>query len=333
MTVRHSSSERSLATAFTARFGVEHPIIQAGMGEAGPELAAAVSNAGALGSLGTIGKSPGQVADQVAETRRLTDRPFAVNVVTFDWAPFWGEMVGAAVDAGASIVTLSFGDPTPAMERCKAAGVKTIIQVQNLQLARRALALKPDLLVTQGNEAGGHTGTRGTLSFAAQALDLAGETPVAVAGGIASGRGLAAVLAMGAAAAVVGTRFKATAEYPIAQYQKDQIVASDGSNTTDDELNDAAYGLPWPAGVVGRAVKNAFQAEWEGRAEELRALVASQPPFQFVGELAGKQASVNWAGESAGLVKAVQPAAEVVAEIVRDAGALLGRWAAAGSRS
>jgi nitronate monooxygenase len=264
----------------------------------------------------------------VKETVGLTDRPFAVNVVTFDWAPFAGDIAKAAIDAGAKILTLSFGDPTPGMDLCRKFGCKSILQAQDVERAKQALALEPDLIVAQGNEAGGHTGTRGTLGFVAQVLDMAGDTPVGAAGGIASGRGLAAVLAMGGAAAVSGTRFKATHEYPDAPYLKDQILASDGSNTTDDEVNDAAYGMHWPPGIVGRAVKNAFHEEWDGRGPELWEHVAEQPRFQFVGELAEKQASINWAGESAAMVDSVEHAADVVARMVAEAEALLGRWAA-----
>ncbi len=320
-----------LATPFTTRFGVEHPLIQAGMNAAGPELAAAVSNAGALGTLGTIGKSPNQVAEEIARTRELTARPFAVNVVTFEWAPFASETAAAAIDAGAEILTASFGEPERVARQAREAGIKTIVQVQHLEGARRAIEFRPDLLVVQGNEAGGHTGTRGTLSFAAQVLDMAGDIPVAVAGGIATGRGLAAVLAMGASAAVCGTRFKATHEYPEAEYLKEQVIASTGSDTTDDELNDVAYGMQWPSGVVGRAIRGPFQQEWEGRTGELRELVAKQRPFEFVGELAARNASVNWAGESSGLIQRVEPAAAVVANILAEAESLLERWAGARS--
>lgn len=316
-----------LSTPFTQTFGIQHPIIQAGMNLAGPELAAAVSNAGALGTIGTIGKSPRQVAEEVERTRQLTSHPFAVNIVTFEWAPFAFELATAAIQAGAPIITASFGEPTRVAAQARDARVKVIIQVQHLEGAREAIAARPDLLIVQGNEAGGHTGMRGTLSFGAQVLDMAGDIPVAVAGGIASGRGLAAVLAMGAAAAVCGTRFKATAEYPDADYIKQQVIASDGSNTTDDEINDVAYGMRWPEGVVGRAIRNDFQHEWQGRTDELRTLVAGQQPHEFVGSLAQRNASVNWAGEASGLVDRIEPAAVVVARMVEEAEALLHRWA------
>jgi nitronate monooxygenase len=310
-----------IATALTEVLGIEHPLIQAGMGEeAGARLAAAVSNAGALGSIGSIGGTPDHLAQQIRACRAATGRPFAANVVTWPWAPFAMEMVDVVLAERPPVVTLSFGDPIPALARCREAGLRTIVQVQDLAGARAALAARPDALIVQGNEAGGHTGRRGTLSFAAQVLDLAGDLPVAVAGGIATGRGVAAALALGGAGAVVGTRFKASEEFEATPALKQKIVESDGSDTLYDEILDEACGLDWPRGVTGRALRNAFTARWEGRHAELRAAVAAEPPFAFViGLAADPEQEINWAGESAGSVRAVQPAKEIVAELMAEA--------------
>jgi nitronate monooxygenase len=310
-----------IATELTARIGIDHPIIQAGMAvEAGARLAAAVSNGGALGTIGSIGGTPDRLAREIRSCRAATGRPFAANVVTWPWAPFAMEMVDVLLAERPPVATLSFGDPLPALERCRSAGITTLVQVQDLDGARAALAARPDALIVQGNEAGGHTGRRGTLSFAAQVLDLAGDVPVVVAGGIGSGRGIAAALALGAAGAVVGTRFKASDEYEGAAALKQRIVASDGSDTLYDEIFDDACGLAWPRGVTGRALRNRFSEEWGGRREELRRAVAAKPLFGFLAELAADpERDINWAGESAGLVRAVQPAAEIVAELAADA--------------
>lgn len=309
-----------LSTEFTRRFGVQHPLIQAGMAEAGPDIVLAVCGAGALGSLGTIGKTPDQVAGEIAAVRTGTSGPFAVNVVTFDWAPFASRLLDVALEAGAPVVTLSFGDPLPGLARCRAAGVQTIVQAQDSETALAAIAGGADLVIAQGNEAGGHTGRRGTLNFAAEVIEAAGETPVGVAGGIATGRAMAGVLAMGAAAAVVGTRFKATVEFPAPQSQKEEIVAAGGADTLYDTINDEAYGMVWPRGITGRVIRNSFTEKWEGRHAELQeAVAAAGQPYGFVRQLFQAGTTVNWGGESASLVKAVQPAAEVVAEIVREA--------------
>jgi len=310
-----------IATALSAKLGIDHPLIQAGMGvEAGARLAAAVSNAGALGTIGSIGGTTERLAREIRACRATTGRPFAANVVTWPWAPFAMELIEVVLAERPPVVTLSFGDPLPGLARCREAGLTTLVQVQDLDGAKAALAARPDALIVQGNEAGGHTGRRGTLSFAAQVVDLAGDVPVVVAGGIGTGRGIAAALALGAAGAVVGTRFKASDEFEGPAAIKQKIVASDGSDTLYDEIFDEACGLEWPSGTTGRALRNRFTAEWEGRHSELRAAVAAKPPFGFLMELASDvESAINWAGESAGLVSKVQPAAEIVAELMADA--------------
>ena len=319
-----------LPTELTRRLGIEHPIIQAGMGGgSGPELASAVSNAGALGTLASIGRHPEDVREAVDATRRLTTRPFALNIVTFPWAPFWEQLVEVAIETRPPVVTLSFGEPLPALRRCRAAGIPVIVQVQDLAGAKAALGARPAALIVQGNEAGGHTGRRGTLSFAAQVLDLAGDVPVLLAGGIANGRGLAAALAMGAAGAVIGTRFKATNEFGGPSVHKEAIVQSDGSNTLYDEIVDIALMGRWPNQVTGRVIRNGFTDEWQGRAGELEdAVRAAGNPRAVMAQYANRpEMQLNWAGECSGLIDEILPAAEVVRRTVAEAEALLERVA------
>lgn len=311
-----------LRTELTRRLGIDHPIIAAGMGQgAGPELAAAVSNAGALGTVATIALRAPQVREAIARTRELTQRPFAANVVTFAWAPFWEEILEAAIEERPPLMTVSFGDPVPAIKRCQQAGIPVIAQVQDFAGAKAALAEHPTALIVQGNEAGGHTGRRGTLSFAAQVLENAGDTPIVIAGGVATGRGLAAAIAMGATGVVMGTRFKATPEFAGQELHKQAIVQSDGSNTVYDNIVDRARGYLWPNEVTGRVIRNSFTAEWEGRAEELDAAVRSfERPYQFMAQYeANPEKQLNWAGESSGLVHEVLPAAVIVQKTVEEA--------------
>ncbi|MGI8927157.1 MAG: NAD(P)H-dependent flavin oxidoreductase, partial [Tepidiformaceae bacterium] len=176
-----------------------------------------------------------------------------------------------------------------------------------------------------GTEAGGHTGRRGTLSFTAQALEMAGDVPIVVAGGIATGRGLAGVLAMGAAGAVLGTRFKASEEFGCLPALKEAVVASDGSNTYYGDIVDIPFPFKWPAGIAGRVIANRFTAEWHGRDGELREEVAAgESPAAFLMGLQEPDRMLNWAGESSGLVHKVMPAAEIVAEVAREAERCLG---------
>jgi nitronate monooxygenase len=313
-----------LVTDLTRRLQIDHPIVQAGMGSgAGWRLVSAVSNAGALGTLGTITRTPSATIEEIEAIRTATAKPFAVNVICFDWAPFAAELFDAVIDAHPPAITLSFGDPPSALARCKSAGIFTMVQVQDLGGLAAAIDGGADAVIVQGNEAGGHTGRRGTLNFVAQALELTHDVPVVAAGGVAGGRGLAAALAMGCAGALLGTRFKATDEYVAEDRQKDEVVASDGSDTVYDEVNDLAYGGLWPNKVTGRALRNAFTDEWAGRHDELREKVAGYPPFGFVQELAEQGTIINWAGEASGLVDRVRPAAEIVQQTAAEAEDLL----------
>ncbi len=314
-------------TAFTQLTGVEHPVVQSGMSEsAGAALAAAVSGAGGLGTIGSMGRTPDGLVAEIRALRERTTRPFSVNLATFDWGPDSPRLIEATIEERVPIVTLSFGDPIPALRACKDAGLQTIVQVQDTAGARAALAAGADALVAQGSEAGGHTGRRGTLSFAAQVLDLAGDVPVLVAGGVAGGRGLAAALAMGASGVLMGTRFKATPEFLGSDEHKAQIVASDGGNTLQDLIVDLVYGGPWPNGVIGRVLANDFTAEWLGRDDELVQAVDEVGVEAFVTAMAGDpRRALNWAGESSGLIDAVMPAGEVVRQTVAGAEALLRR--------
>jgi NAD(P)H-dependent flavin oxidoreductase YrpB (nitropropane dioxygenase family) len=315
-----------LSTELTKRLGIEHPIVQAGMGDAaGRDLAAAVSSAGGLGTIGTIGRSVEQTQEEIAATGAMTDRPFAVNIICFDWAPWAKDILTATIEARAPSITLSFGDPGPGLAQCKAAGIPTLVQVQDTDTLRTAIDGGADCIIVQGHEGGGHTGYRGTLNFVAQALDLAGGIPIIAAGGVGNGRGLAAALAMGCAGVVMGTRFKATPEYRGNDREKQEIVESDGSNTVYDFILDEAFGLQWANEITGRALRSPFTEEWEGRRMELREKVASYPRWGFVMELAEKGQAINWAGESSGLVDRVRPAGEIVWETVAEAEELLGR--------
>jgi len=313
-----------LSTELTRRFGIEHPIIAAGMARwAGATLAGAVSEAGGLGTIGTIAASPRAVREEIAQLRAATDRPFSANLVCFDWAPFASQMLDVVIEERVPVVTLSFGTPLAWVAPVKAAGLKVIVQVQDLEAARAAIAAQPDAIIVQGTEAGGHTGRRGTLNFAAQMLDEAGDIPIIVAGGIATGRGLAAALAMGAAGVVMGTRFKATPEFNAADDLKAEIVASDGGNTFYGEVVDLVRGGRWPNGVTGRVLQSRFTQEWGERPEALIDEVKAHPENFGEAMEEDPERRLNWAGESSGLVHELVPAGDIVRRVSAEAEALL----------
>ena len=184
-----------------------------------------------------------------------------------------------------------------------------------------------DVIIAQGGEAGGHTGSVATMALVPQAVDVAGGIPVIAAGGIADGRGLVAALALGAQGVIMGTRFVASAEgtSPAGQGHKDQIVAATADDTVFTDVFDIVDGMKWPSGISGRSINTPFAQEWHGREAELaqqrdKILAESGAP-----NAAPERAWSAYAGQSAGLVREVRPAAQIVAEIVREAEAVLAR--------
>jgi nitronate monooxygenase len=264
----HALPSPVLSTRFTSTFGVTHPIMLAPMGGAtDAALVVAVSAAGGLGSFGAM--HPRQpdvwVAQQITEIRAATDGPFAVGFNTV-FLPLLEARFNVALEAAVPVVMLSFGDPKPWIDRAHAAGARVICQVQTPSQARAAVDAGTDALVVQGNEAGGHTGAVGLLPLLGTVLDWGVDLPVLAAGGIASGRTLAAVVAMGADGACIGTALLASQEAsPAHPSTKDLITASDGSDTVWTSSFDIALGWPFPDGIRVRAHANDFTREWEGR--------------------------------------------------------------------
>src|SRR6202790_871660 len=201
-------------TRFMEMFGLTHPVMSAPMAlHSGGELAAAVSGAGGWGSFGGThpAKGPDWIRAEIATIRASTDRPFAVGFIT-PFLAFTEPLFDAALAERPAAVAFSFADPGPWIDRCKAAGARVICQVQNYEDADLAVAGGTDVLVAQGTEAGGHTGTMSLLPFLAGVAARYPDVPVLAAGGIADGRTLAAALIAGADGAWLGTAFLATPE-------------------------------------------------------------------------------------------------------------------------
>jgi nitronate monooxygenase len=305
-----------ITTRFTEMFGVAHPIMGAPMAmHSGGTLAAAVSAAGGVGSFGGIHASepPAWVTAQAALVRERTDGPFAIGFIT-PFLEFTGPYFQAALDAGPAAVALSFADPRPWAGRAKDAGCRVICQVQSFADADLAVEAGADVLVAQGNEAGGHTGTMALLPLLSGLAETHPDVVLLAAGGIASGRTLAAALLAGADGAWLGTAFLATPEaIEIDDDHKRAIVASDGGDTVFTRAYDIVSGLPWPAAIGERVRRDAFTDEWTDREAELR---------QSPGEVTPTGAAILY-GQSARFVDAVVPAADVVHRISADAEQLL----------
>jgi nitronate monooxygenase len=316
-----------LKTRITEMFGVDYPIMSAPMAmHSGGRLAAAVSKAGGIGSFGAIhlSKGPDWLLGEIDHIRSQTDRPFGVGFIT-NFIPMFQGLFDATIEAKPPIVALSFGDPAPYIERAKAAGARVMCQVQTFAAAEAAVAAGADVLVAQGNEAGGHTGTMNLLPFLVRLLEAFPDTPVMAAGGISTGRALAAVLAAGADGAWAGTAFLASPEaVEIREGHKQKVIESDGEDTVFTEIFDKLSGAPWPAGIGGRVWKNRLVEEWTGRERELpanREAIAAQ--YMAAADNSDANVLDLYMGQGAAAVTAVRPAADVLRDICDSAEQIL----------
>jgi nitronate monooxygenase len=223
-------------------------------------------------------------------------------------------------------VMFSFGDAEPFVEQCREAGVRTIWQVQRLGQARQALASGVDVIVVQGQEAGGHGMDRGLMSLLPAVRDLAGpERVIVAAGGIADGRGLAAALMLGADGVLMGTRFLATPEADAPAALKARLIAGSGDGTVRGKVFDVARDVDWPWEFSGRVMANRFAREWHGDDARLQARAGdAQAEYAASGE-DDYEVRAAIAGEAIDLIGSLVPAGEVVTATVAGAVELLGR--------
>ncbi|MCY4366005.1 MAG: nitronate monooxygenase [Chloroflexi bacterium] len=318
-------------TRFTDLLNLAYPVMSAPMSNhSGGQLAAAVSKAGGLGTFGgTNDLGAAWLREQLAYIRSETDRPFGVGFITqlMDLDPTNFEI---ALEEEVPVIIFSFADPQPWLGRAKSAGAVTICQVQSLELAEMAVDAGADMLLAQGNEAGGHTGSMNLLPLLVDLVERYPDVPVLAAGGITTGRALAAILAAGAQGASLGTALLPTPEaVEVPDSFKQRIVLSDGQDTTFTRLYDLLGTRPWPEGIAGRVYTNRLVREWDGRdaeilaqREELASDVAAGRARQ------DPEVSSVYMGQGAGHINAIRPAAEVVREICEGADGIL-RWLAA----
>lgn len=310
-------------TALTDLFGIRHPILLAPMGGvSGGALAAAVSRAGGLGLLGPGYHDEAWIKREFAAADGL---PVGIGFITWHLARH-PDRLRAALAHKPVAVMLSFGDPAPFVPSIQAAGAKLVLQVQTLADARAAAALGADVVIAQGAEAGGHGAKRATLPFVPAVVDAIAPTPVAAAGGIADGRGMAAALVLGAAGVLVGTRFYACKEALGHPAAKARLVDEGGDATLRTTVFDLVRGLDWPAAFTGRALANRLSDAWHGREAELqRQLAAEQERYGTAAEVGDISRAVVWASEAVDLIHDLPPAADIVERMVSEAGAALER--------
>ena len=317
----------TLRTGFTEYFAVRHPIALAPMGfSAGGALAAAVSNGGGLGLLGGGRGDRDWLARELPIVAEGTARPWGVGFQS--WSADLG-LVEFALTYRPRAVMLSFGDPGPFVEPIRQAGAALIIQVTDLDEARQALDAGADVIVAQGTEAGGHSGGRGrsTLPFVPIVADLAAPTPVLAAGGIADGRGVAAALVLGAAGALIGTRFQATPEALVQPAITKAILEGLGEDTERNTVLDIARGAPWPSKYPARTLGHPFLDQWRGRDEELAADAGALRAYQEGVQRGELPPTPVWASEAIDLITDLVPAADLVGALVAQAEEALARAA------
>lgn len=322
-----------LQTSLTRLLNIELPIIQAAMGRnTNPALVAAVSNAGGLGMLGMVNRDADDVRRVTRETQRLTDRPFGVNFVLrrqVDIEVIDG-LLEICLEEGAPIVSFFWDDPSPYIERVHAAGALVMYTVPSAAEARRAVDAGVDIIIAQGWEAGGHVrGEVASLALVPRVVDAVAPTPVVAAGGIADGRGVAAALALGAAGVWLGTRFLVSEEAGAHPFYKERLIQA----VETDTVHSTVFDVGWPD-VSGRTLRNSTIDRWEaaGRppsgqrpgegeviAERDGRPVVRYSAGLFTGITGDLEAVGAWAGQGVGLVKRIQPAAEIVRELAEEA--------------
>ena len=292
--------------------GTKYPIIQGGMANiATGEFAAACSNAGALGLIGAGGMTPETLRENIRQCRRLTDKPFGVNIMLMH--PQADEFAQIVIDEGVKILTTGAGNPGKYMAAWKAAGITVIPVVAAAVLARHLAPLGIDAVIAEGTESGGHVGEMTTMALVPQVVDAV-DLPVIAAGGIADGRGLAAALALGACGVQVGTCLLTSTECPIHENYKDALLKARDSDTI---VTGRLGGTPV------RVLKNRMSREYV-RQEKAGADKATLEQFTLgsLRKAVFDGDTVNgslMAGQAAGLLHEVRPVAQILDEMVSGA--------------
>ncbi|HSV02024.1 MAG TPA: nitronate monooxygenase [Phenylobacterium sp.] len=322
-----------MKTALCSLLGIELPIVQAPMGGATtPELAAAVSNAGGLGTLALSWHPPEAVRAVIRATRALTERPFAVNLVL---AFPQEQRLKVCLEEGVPVISFFWGDPELHLPAVRAAGAKSLLTVASAAQARRAADAGVDAVVAQGWEAGGHVlGEVATLPLVRAVVDEVAPMPVVAAGGISDGRGLLAALALGAAGVWIGTRFLTAPEAAIHPEYRRRLIEAAETATVHTRLFDGG----WPD-APHRVLRNSTYEAWEaagrpapgarpGEGEpvakggfgEAPRYAATTPGRETSGDI---EALSLWSGQGVAQLRREQPAAEIVREIAGEARAVL----------
>ena len=311
-----------ITTPLTRWFDLTTPIIGAPMaGVSGGALAHAVSQAGGLGMIGVSGTHTAEFVTEQCAIPAADQLPFGVGLMAWT-LPGRPDLLEATMAAQPGLVSVSFGDPAPYVGPLHDRGIAVAAQVNTVADVHRALEAGVDVLVAQGTEAGGHTGQRATLPLLQEVLSLT-DRPVVAAGGIATGRGMAAVLVAGAAGVWIGTPLLSSTEALNTPAARARVRAAVGEDTVLTRAFDVAQGLAWPERWPGRALANEFSRTWHGREEELQQDAAASQRVIDARRTDDLEQAPVYAGESVGLVTAERSATDVVREIDAEAERML----------
>jgi enoyl-[acyl-carrier protein] reductase II len=319
------SAAGALSTRACRMLRIEHPVVQAGMGYiARAELAAAVSNAGGLGIVGSTGDlTPEELRAEVREVKALTDRPFAVNLLfpAYDESPEGRTLaaelrtkVEVLLDEGVPVLGAGLGVPgKPVLDACHRAGTLTMATIGAVRHAVMAEQAGLDLIVAQGWEAGGHNSRVASMALLPQVV-AAVDVPVLAAGGIAGGAGLVAALALGASAAYLGSVFAVCREARVHDNYREAVFAANETSTT---LSRGYSGKPV------RMVANEFSRYWEDHADEIEPFPGQWAKNEHLvvtavveGRLADGPVPI---GQIVGMLDHLESAADIVARVVAEA--------------
>ncbi|MGN9055769.1 enoyl-[acyl-carrier-protein] reductase FabK [Bariatricus sp. HCP28S3_A7] len=306
-----------MKTEVTELLGIEYPIIQGGMAwVAEYHLAAGVSNAGGLGLIGAASAPAEWVREQIREAKKLTDKPFGVNIMLM--SPYADEVAKVVAEEGVKVVTTGAGNPEKYMKMWKEAGVKVIPVVASVALAKRMERCGADALVAEGTEAGGHIGENTTMVLVPQIVDAV-NIPVIAAGGIADGRGIAAAFMLGARAVQMGTHFVATKESMVHENYKNAILKA---KDIDSRVTGRTTGHPVRA-LRNQMTKQYLDMEKAGAGfEELEQLTLGGLRKAVVdGDVVNGSVM---AGQSAAMVKEILSCEELIQKLVKETDALIG---------
>jgi enoyl-[acyl-carrier protein] reductase II len=283
------------------------------------ELAAAVSNAGGLGIIGAGNAPPDAVRAQIRKAKALTDKPFGVNV--YFMSPYVDDVMDVVIEERVAVVTTGAGNPGKYIPRLKEAGIKVIPVIASVALAQRLEKIGVDALIAEGMECGGHIGELTTMALVPQVVDAV-KIPVIAAGGIADGRGFVAALSLGAKGVQMGTRFVCAKECTVHDNYKTAIInAKDRSTVVTGR----------PTGHPVRVLKNKLTRQFE----LLEKNGADLKDIEALGVGRLRAAAVEgdvengsvMAGQIAGLIDDIKPAADIINDIVNEAKALLNKMA------